>query len=116
MYRAERACRFQLSFQQAAAEACKISEEIQQITKERNRQANSGMGYRPIGEKEWPALLRKLDRDNPGYEFWDNPSLIGWTIVLTAKEGKLEASYRWFRTCKDAEVWLLRKKDAGDLR
>ena len=69
MYRAERACRFQLSFQQTRAEACEIPEEIQQITKERNRQANSGMGYRPIGEKEWPALLRKLDRDNPGYEF-----------------------------------------------
>ena len=68
MYRAERACRFQLSFQQTAAEACKISEEIQQITKERNQQANSSKGYRPIGEKEWPALLRKLDRDNPGYE------------------------------------------------
>ena len=24
-------------------------------------------GYRPIGEREWPALVRKLDRDNPGY-------------------------------------------------
>ena len=68
MYRAERACRFQLSFQQAGVEATEISEEVQKITMDRNRQANSKDGYRPIGQKEWPALLRKLDRENPGYD------------------------------------------------
>ncbi|MDB9703898.1 class II aldolase/adducin family protein [Rhodospirillales bacterium] len=68
MYRAERACRFQLAFQQAGVEATKISEEMQKITMDRNRQANSKDGYRPIGQKEWPALLRKLDRENPGYD------------------------------------------------
>jgi ribulose-5-phosphate 4-epimerase/fuculose-1-phosphate aldolase len=68
MYRAERACRFQLAFQQAGVEATEISEEMQKITMDRNRQANSKDGYRPIGEKEWPALLRKLDRENPGYD------------------------------------------------
>ncbi len=68
MYRAERACRFQLAFQQAGVEAVEISEEMQKVTMDRNRQANSKDGYRPIGQKEWPALLRKLDRENPGYD------------------------------------------------
>lgn len=68
MYRAERACRFQLAFQQAGAEPSEISKEMQDITKERNRKANSKDGYRPIGVNEWPALLRKLDRENPGYD------------------------------------------------
>ena len=68
MYRAERACRFQLAFQQAGAEPVELSEEMKQVTIERNRKANSKDGYRPIGVKEWPALLRKLDRENPGYD------------------------------------------------
>ena len=68
MYRAERACRYQLAFQQAGAKATEISQEMQDVTIERNRKANSKDGYRPIGVKEWPALLRKLDRENPGYD------------------------------------------------
>ena len=68
MYRAERACRFQLAFQQAGAKAKEIPEEIQRVTIERNRKAISSEGYRPIGVKEWPALLRKLDRERPGYD------------------------------------------------
>ncbi len=68
MYRAERACRFQLAFQQAGATPIEIPQDIQDVTFERNRQANSKDGYRPIGVREWPALLRKLDRENPGYD------------------------------------------------
>lgn len=68
MYRAERACRFQLAFQQAGAKPATISEEMQNVTIERNRKANSKDGYRPIGVKEWPALLRKLERENPGFD------------------------------------------------
>lgn len=68
MYRAERACRFQLAFQQSGAKAKEIPSETIDITIERNRQANSKDGYRPIGVREWPALLRKLDRENPGYD------------------------------------------------
>lgn len=67
MYRAERACKFQLAFQQAGAEATEIPEDLIEATFERNRHANSSEGYRPIGVNEWPALLRKLDRENPGY-------------------------------------------------
>jgi ribulose-5-phosphate 4-epimerase/fuculose-1-phosphate aldolase len=68
MYRAERACRFQLAFQQSGAEAMPISENVQQISIERNKAANSHEGYRPIGVNEWPALLRKLHRENPGFD------------------------------------------------
>ena len=68
MYRTERACRFQLAFQQAGAKAKEIPAETIDLTIERNRQANSAGGYRPIGVLEWPALLRKLDRENPGYD------------------------------------------------
>ena len=28
-----------------------------------------------------------------------------WEVIQPAEEGKLEVSYRWFRTCKDAEVF-----------
>lgn len=68
MYRAERACRMQLAFQQAGAEAMPIPEEVQRVTIERNREANSKTGHRPIGEKEWPALMRKLDRIDQSYK------------------------------------------------
>jgi ribulose-5-phosphate 4-epimerase/fuculose-1-phosphate aldolase len=67
MYRAERACRFQLAFQQSGAEPNMIPPEIFSSTFDQNRHANSSKGYRPIGVNEWPALLRKLDRENPGY-------------------------------------------------
>jgi len=67
MYRAERACRMQLAFQQSGAEAMKIPLEVQRTTIERNRLANSAKGHRPIGVKEWPALLRKLDRADRSY-------------------------------------------------
>lgn len=68
MYRAERACRMQLAFQQSGAEAVEIPEEVQRVTIERNRLANSDKGHRPIGVKEWPALLRKLDRVDQSYK------------------------------------------------
>ena len=32
-----------------------------------------------------------------------------WEVIQPAGEGKLEVSYRWFRTCKDAEDWCMRK-------
>lgn len=68
MYRAERACKFQLAFQQAGVPAQKIPQAIQDVTIERNRGAIGATGYRPIGVREWPALRRQLDRENPGYD------------------------------------------------
>ncbi len=67
MYRAERACKYQLSFQQSGAKLSPIPQEIIDKTVEQGKVANSSKGHRPIGQKEWPALLRKLDRENPGY-------------------------------------------------
>lgn len=67
MYRAERACRMQVAFQQTGAELMPIPEAVQRTTIDRNRFNNSEQGYRPIGKREWPALLRKLDRESPGY-------------------------------------------------
>ena len=68
MFRAERACRFQLSFQQAGAAAIEIPKAVQDISIERSKMAISASGHRPIGQFEWPALTRKLDRTNPGYD------------------------------------------------
>lgn len=68
MYRAERACRFQLAFQQAGVKAAQIPAETVDVTIKRNREANAPGGYRPIGVNEWPALMRKLNRENPGYD------------------------------------------------
>lgn len=68
MYRAERACRMQVAFQQCGAELSPIPEEVQRVTMERNAFNNSSRGYRPIGKVEWPALRRMLDRIDPSYQ------------------------------------------------
>jgi ribulose-5-phosphate 4-epimerase/fuculose-1-phosphate aldolase len=68
MYRAERACRFQLSFQQAGAPAIEIPQSVQNISIARSKKAIGASGHRPIGQFEWPALIRKLERENPGYD------------------------------------------------
>ena len=68
LYRAERASRMQLAIQQSGADYIEIPESIQQSTIAQNRKNNSDSGYRPIGLKEWPALLRRLDRIDPGYK------------------------------------------------
>ena len=68
MYRAERACRMQLTVQQAGAETVSLPDEVIEETLERNRFLNSEQGYRPIGVNEWPALRRKLDRIDPSYK------------------------------------------------
>ena len=32
-----------------------------------------------------------------------------WEVIQSVEEGKLEFSFRWFRTCKDAVVWCMIK-------
>ncbi len=68
MYRAERACRMQIAFQQTGAEPMEVPIEVQRTTIEQNRFNNSKEGYRTIGETEWPAMRRKLDRIDPSYK------------------------------------------------
>ena len=67
LFRAERACRFQLSFQQAGVSPQEIPKEVQNVSIERSKKAISASGHRPIGDFEWPAVIRKLNRENPGY-------------------------------------------------
>jgi len=38
-----------------------------------------------------------------------------WEVIQPAEEGKLEVSFRWFRTCKDAEDFCLKTKDRKSL-
>lgn len=67
MYRAERACRFQLAFQAAGAALSPIPEDIQDSTASRGRKAFWNGGALDPDRLEWPALLRRLDRIDPGY-------------------------------------------------
>lgn len=67
MYRAERACRMQVAIQQTGEESVEIPTEVQEVTIQRNIKANSPEGHRPIGVYEWPALLRRLDREDQSY-------------------------------------------------
>ncbi|MEM7252402.1 MAG: class II aldolase/adducin family protein [Pseudomonadota bacterium] len=68
MYRAERACRMQLAFQQCGAELHPISEEVQALSLARSRHFQSEKGHRPTGKLEWPAWRRKLDRIDTSYQ------------------------------------------------
>jgi len=68
MYRAERACRMQVAFQQTGQAAVEIPPHVQEVTIKRNRLANSPEGHRPIGVLEWPALLRRMDRIDQSYK------------------------------------------------
>jgi len=67
MYRAERACRMQLAYQQAGVPVTEVPLDIQRVTIERNRFNNSDKGFRTIGKIEWPGLLRQMDRIDPSY-------------------------------------------------
>ena len=68
MYRAERACRMQIAFDQTGEAPVDIPQEVVDVTIARNRKANSPEGHRPIGKFEWPALLRRLDRKDESYK------------------------------------------------
>ncbi|MEM9059119.1 MAG: class II aldolase/adducin family protein [Pseudomonadota bacterium] len=68
MYRAERACRMQVAFDQTGQAATEIAADVQETTIQRNLKANSPAGHRPIGVYEWPALLRRLDRLDESYK------------------------------------------------
>ncbi|MEL7469750.1 MAG: class II aldolase/adducin family protein [Pseudomonadota bacterium] len=68
MYRAERACKMQVAFDQTGQPAVEIPADVQETTIQRNLKANSPAGHRPIGVYEWPALLRRLDRLDQSYK------------------------------------------------
>lgn len=66
MNRIERACRFQLAALTGDAEPNPIPGEIVDYIVQQGRQINTA-GRAAGGKLLWAALLRKLDRENPGY-------------------------------------------------
>ena len=38
-----------------------------------------------------------------------------WKMIQSEEKGKLEFRFRWFRICKDVEMWCMKKNVAGNL-
>lgn len=68
MHRLERACRFQITAMTGGAELNRIPDEIIRHTLEQGREIYSQGGRGAGGKLLWAALLRKLDRESPGYD------------------------------------------------
>jgi hypothetical protein len=66
MNRIERACRFQLAALTGGAEPNRIPQEVVDYTAQQGYQL-SKTGRGAGGKLLWSALLRKLDREDPGY-------------------------------------------------
>ncbi|OGA23668.1 MAG: hypothetical protein A3I02_16020 [Betaproteobacteria bacterium RIFCSPLOWO2_02_FULL_67_26] len=66
MNRIERACRFQLAALTGGAEPNPIPREIVDYTAQQGREINDA-GRAAGGKLLWAALVRKLDREDPGY-------------------------------------------------
>jgi ribulose-5-phosphate 4-epimerase/fuculose-1-phosphate aldolase len=68
MWRLERACRFQIAAQSAGVPLQPIPDDVIARTHEQARAIYGTQGsFFPSGRREWAALLRKLDRELPGY-------------------------------------------------
>lgn len=67
MYRLERACELQIAALAGSGPIRALPDSVVQSTIETGRRAYSRGGITPEGEREWKALLRKLDREDPGY-------------------------------------------------
>jgi ribulose-5-phosphate 4-epimerase/fuculose-1-phosphate aldolase len=67
MYRLEKACEMQIAAQAGGARLRALPPAVVQGTIETGKRIYSKGGLSPEGEREWKALLRKLDRDDPGY-------------------------------------------------
>jgi len=66
MNRVERACRFQLAALTGGAEPNPIPNEIVEYTKQQGYELSKS-GRAAGGKLLWAALMRKLDREDPGY-------------------------------------------------
>ncbi len=68
IWRLERACRFQLAAQSAGVPLRTPSPEVIERTLAQGRQIYApDASFMPSGRREWAALLRRLDRELPGY-------------------------------------------------
>lgn len=68
MHRLERACKLQILAQAGGSSLNELSQEIVDHGLEQGRQIYSAGGHSAGGALVWEALLRKLDRINPGYD------------------------------------------------
>lgn len=67
MYRLERACKFQITAMTGGAELNRIPGEIVNHTLEQGNEIYAQGGRGEGGKLMWAALLRKLDKEAPGY-------------------------------------------------
>ncbi|BBK32613.1 ribulose-5-phosphate 4-epimerase/fuculose-1-phosphate aldolase [Stella humosa] len=67
MYRAERACRMQLAFQGAGVPGYPLPDAVVEKTIEQGRKVATSNRH-PVGSREWPAMLRLVERIDPSYK------------------------------------------------
>ncbi|MBI5720866.1 MAG: class II aldolase/adducin family protein [Burkholderiales bacterium] len=67
MYRLEKACEMQIAAQSGGGKLRALPPAVVQGTIETGKRIYSKGGLSPEGAREWKALLRKLERDDPGY-------------------------------------------------
>jgi ribulose-5-phosphate 4-epimerase/fuculose-1-phosphate aldolase len=67
MYQLERACRMQVAALGGGAKLYPIAPAVIAKSAAQGTEIFGKGGFVPLGQKEWAALLRKLDREDPGY-------------------------------------------------
>jgi ribulose-5-phosphate 4-epimerase/fuculose-1-phosphate aldolase len=68
IWRLERACRFQLAAQSAGVPFKELPRHVIDRTLQQAKAiSGDGSKFFPAGKREWAALLRRLDRELPGY-------------------------------------------------
>ncbi|RPJ46059.1 MAG: class II aldolase/adducin family protein [Betaproteobacteria bacterium] len=67
MYRLERACKFQITAMTGGAELNRLPDEVVKHTVAQGRFIYGEGGRGAGGKLMWAALMRKLDRESPGY-------------------------------------------------
>ena len=67
MYQLERACRMQVAALSGNARLYPIPDEVIAKSAAQGAQIFGKDGFVPLGQKEWAALLRRLDREDPAY-------------------------------------------------
>ncbi len=67
MYRLERACRMQIAAQSSGQRLHEIPQSVIDASVTGARTLLADDGFAPLGQKEWRALIRRLDRNAPDY-------------------------------------------------
>ncbi len=67
MYQLERACRMQVAALAGNSRLYPVAPAVIAKSAAQGTQVFGKDGFVPLGQKEWAAMLRKLDREDPGY-------------------------------------------------